>query len=56
MKVYIMFHSSSVEHCYEHVKDVYTKDAMLCLSFTDSKYIYKFPLCNVFSVRSNYEK
>ena len=54
MTVKIMFHTSSVEVLYENVIDVYTKDALLCLSFVDE--IIKFPLCNVFSIRSNYKK
>lgn len=54
MTVRIMFHTASVEAIYEGVKDVYTKDALLCLSFEDE--IIKFPLCNVFSIRSNYKK
>lgn len=56
MIVYIMFHTSSVESCFKNVKDIYTKDALLCLSFENSKEIIKFPLCNVFSIRSTYEK
>lgn len=54
MKVYIMFHTSSIEVIYEGVNDVYTKDGLLCLSFDNE--IIKFPLCNVFSIRSNYKK
>lgn len=56
MTVFIMFHTASCEAIFEKVKDVYTKDALLCLSFEDKKEIIKFPLCNVFSVRSDYEK
>ena len=53
MTVRIMFHTSSMEATYTNVKDVYTKDALLCLSFENE--IIKFPLCNVFSIRSNYK-
>ena len=55
MKVSIQFISNSVPFVYENVRDVYTKDALLCLCFTNSKRIIKFPLCNVFSVESDYE-
>lgn len=54
MTVRIMFHTSSIEVVYEDVIDVYTKDALLCLSFENE--IIKFPLCNIFSIRSNYKK
>lgn len=53
MTVYIIFKSSSVAAEYKNVKDVYTKDGLLCLSFKDE--IIKFPLCNIFSIRSNYK-
>ncbi len=56
MIVYIQFISNSVPVVYENVKDVYTKDALLCLSFTNSKTVIKFPLCNVFSIESTYEE
>lgn len=56
MTAYIMFHTASTEAEYKNVKDIYTKDSLLCLSFTNSEDIIKFPLCNVFSIRSNYKK
>lgn len=56
MRVEITFLSSSVPKVYMNVKDVYTKDSMLCLSFTNNDMIFKFPLCNVFSVVSNYKR
>jgi hypothetical protein len=55
MNVKITFISSSIPTVFEHAKDVYTKDSLLCLSFTNSKNIIKFPLCNVFSIESTYE-
>jgi hypothetical protein len=54
MTIYIRFHSASMEAAYHNVKDVYTKDSLLCLSFADE--IIKFPLCNIFSIRSNYKR
>lgn len=56
MDVSIMFHTASCAAVYHNVADVYTKDALLCLSFVNSKLIMKFPLCNVFSITSTYEK
>lgn len=53
MEVIIQFMSSSMPTTYSGVKDVYTKDGLLCLSFKHK--IIKFPLCNVFSIESNYE-
>lgn len=55
MIVKLQFVSASVPTTYKNVKDVYTKGALLCLSFTDSDKILKFPLINVFSVESNYK-
>lgn len=55
MIVKVQFISASVPTTYKNVKDVYTKGALLCLSFTDSDKILKFPLINVFSVESNYK-
>lgn len=56
MKVFVQFITASVPTIYDNVKDVYTKGALLCLSFTDSPLILKFPLCNIFSVSSTYGK
>ena len=39
MKVLVQFMTSSLPVTFENVKDVYTKDALLCLSFIDSKRI-----------------
>ncbi len=55
MKVLVQFMTSSLPVTFENVKDVYTKDALLCLSFIDSKRIIKYPLCNVFSIESDYQ-
>ena len=55
MTVKIMFHTSSIEQVFDNVKDVYTKDALLCISFKNKKTIIKFPLCNIFSIISDYE-
>lgn len=56
MTVHISFQTSSVEATYRNVRDVYTKDSLLCVSFTDKKDILKFPLCNIWGIRSNYEQ
>lgn len=56
MRVEIQFIGNSVPKVYVNVKDVYTKDSMLCLSFTHNDVIFKFPLCNIFSVVSNYRR
>lgn len=56
MIVKIQFISASVPAVYENVKDVYTKDALLCLSFENTTRILKFPLCNVFCIDSDYQK
>lgn len=56
MKVLIQFMTASVPTTFENVKDVYTKDTLLCLSFIDTKRILKFPLCNIFSIESDYVK
>lgn len=56
MIVLISFMTASVPTRYENVKDVYTKDGLLCLSFNDSTRVLKFPLCNVFCVDSDYQK
>ena len=50
----IIFTSNSVAHTFYHVKDVYTKDGLLCLSFTVTPIIAKFPLCNIFCINSDY--
>ena len=55
MKVKIQFISASVPTEFDGVKDVYTKDGLVCVSFISSKRIIKFPLVNVFSIESEYE-
>lgn len=55
MTIFISFMSASVPTKYENVSDVYTKDALLCVSFHSSDTIIKFPLCNIFSVWSDYK-
>lgn len=55
MKVKIQFISASVPTEFDGVKDVYTKDGLVCVSFVGSKRIIKFPLVNVFSIESEYE-
>lgn len=54
MTVKIIFQTNSVPVIYTGVRDVYTKGGLLCLSFDGS--ILKFPLCNVFSVESDYKE
>lgn len=53
MIVKIVFHTNSVPVVYKGVRDVYTKGALLCLSFDEN--ILKFPLCNIFYIDSDYE-
>lgn len=56
MRVKVQFISASVPTEFDHVKDVYTKDGLLCLSFIGSNRIIKFPLVNIFAIDSDYEK
>ena len=50
MKVEVLFHTSSSPKII-NATAIYTKDGLLCLSRKDGL-IYRFPLCNVFSVCS----
>lgn len=52
MTVFITFQTAAMETQYNNVKDVYTKDGLLCLSFEQE--ILKFPLCNIFCIRHGY--
>lgn len=55
MRVKVQFISASVPTEFDNVKDVYTKDGLLCLSFIGSNRIIKFPLVNIFAIDSDYE-
>ena len=48
MEVEIIFLSSSTPKRIEDVKAVYTKGDLLCIR--KGEWLYKYPLCNVFSV------
>lgn len=52
--VSILFLTNSVSQFFHHVKDVYTKDGLLCLSYSNSPIITKIPLCNIFRIDSDY--
>ena len=45
----IIFHTSSAPKRCSNVDAVYTKDALLCVQYSDGM-IVKYPLSNVFSV------
>lgn len=49
MTVEVIFHTSSTPKKHKKVYAVYTKDGLLCLQMNNG-YIYKYPLCNVFSI------
>lgn len=51
-EVEILFHTSSAPKKIKNVKGVYTKGELLCISFTNSELIVKYPLMNIFSICS----
>lgn len=56
MIVLINFIFTSKPVKYKNVKNVYTKDGLLCLCFNDTENIIKFPLMHIFSIESNYKE
>ena len=51
-EIEVLFEPASAPKRYQNVKSVYTKGQLICVSFTDSDLLLKWPLYKIFQIAS----
>lgn len=54
VKVHMLSQSQPVEFIKDNVTNTYTKDGLFCIYIQEENKVYKYPLCNIFVIKEDY--
>lgn len=52
-RVHMQSQSQGIE--FNDVTNTYTKDGLFCVYLAEENLVYKYPLCNIFSIKEEYQ-
>ena len=54
VRVHMLSQSQPVEFIKDNVTNTYTKDGLFCVYIQEENKVYKYPLCNIFVIKEDY--